>query len=321
MLVEYLSYIVTFIATGGLSVIGILTAYQLYHSGKKYEFLILLYQQIFLISFFVYSIWGNMVLRGLISDIEISEALAVKLAIFIPVIGLPFLTASWFMLLKFGFMINKRRFSNFTLLAVLLIIVSVAVLLVTLVQKEVIKIDGNPDLFIIRFFLFAKLLIHLFFFFAFIWPKQKKEEHHLSGFGIQQFLIHLAGVGVYSVLLGFFNFYGFVSSCFSILILFAISIFIPVTIKFNSKTEPDKSFNNNQLVGFDEFCQLFEISKREADIVREICSGKSNKAIAETLFISLQTVKDHTHRIYYKTDVNSRIQLSNLVREKTGINE
>jgi len=321
MRVEYLLYIVTFIATGGLSVIGILTAYQLYHSGKKYEFLILLYQQIFLISFFIYSIWGNLFIRGLISDIEISQALAFNLAISIPVIGLPFLTASWFMLLKFGFMINKRRFSNFILLSVLLFIVSVAILLVTLVQKGVIIIEGSPDLFIVRIFLIINLLIHLFLLFAFISSKQKKYELHGIGFGIQQFLIYLAGVGVYSVLLSFFNVFGFISSCFSILILFAISILIPVTIKFNSKTEPDKSFNNNQLVGFDEFCQLFEISKREADVVREICSGKSNKAIAETLFISLQTVKDHTHRIYYKTDVNSRIQLSNLVREKTGINE
>jgi len=32
----------------------------------------------------------------------------------------------------------------------------------------------------------------------------------------------------------------------------------------------------------------------------------------------LQTVKDHNHHIFIKTGVKSRVQLSNLVREKTG---
>lgn len=318
MLVEYLSFIVTFIATGGLSVIGILTAYQLYHTGKKPAFLILLYQQIFLISFFIYGIWGNLVLREVISDIEISPALAVKLAIFIPVLGLPFLTTSWFMLLKFGFTINKKRLSNFFLLAVLLFVVSVAILLVTLIQMGVIKIEGNPDLFIVRILLIANLLIHIFLLFAFILSKQNKEEINETGFGLKQFLIYLAGVGFYTVLLSIFDVFGFTSSCFSILILFAISILIPVIIKFNLKNELVEQVEPVEIIGFEDFCRFYEISKREAEIIREICSGKSNKAISDKLFITLQTVKDHTHHIYTKTEVSSRMQLANLVREKTG---
>ena len=41
----------------------------------------------------------------------------------------------------------------------------------------------------------------------------------------------------------------------------------------------------------------------------KICLGKTNKQIADELFISLQTVKDHTHRIYSKIGINSRMQL------------
>jgi DNA-binding CsgD family transcriptional regulator len=33
------------------------------------------------------------------------------------------------------------------------------------------------------------------------------------------------------------------------------------------------------------------------------------------LFISLQTVKDHTHRIYKKTGARNRVQLVNMVGE------
>lgn len=57
------------------------------------------------------------------------------------------------------------------------------------------------------------------------------------------------------------------------------------------------------------------ITKREPEIVEQICSGKTNQQIADTLFISLQTVKDHTHRIYGKIGIRSRIQLVNKVNE------
>jgi len=76
---------------------------------------------------------------------------------------------------------------------------------------------------------------------------------------------------------------------------------------FISETDKD--------ISFEEFCKKFEVSPRETDIVREICNGLSNKEISDKLFISLQTVKDHTHRIYMKTNVKSRVQLIYLVKE------
>ena len=51
------------------------------------------------------------------------------------------------------------------------------------------------------------------------------------------------------------------------------------------------------------------VTKRERQIVEKICLGKTNKQIADELFISLQTVKDHTHRIYSKFGINTRMQL------------
>jgi len=74
-------------------------------------------------------------------------------------------------------------------------------------------------------------------------------------------------------------------------------------------SEPERNYS------LEEFCKKYEVSPRETDIVREICNGLSNKEISDKLFISLQTVKDHTHRIYIKTNVKSRVQLIYLVRE------
>jgi DNA-binding NarL/FixJ family response regulator len=71
-------------------------------------------------------------------------------------------------------------------------------------------------------------------------------------------------------------------------------------------------------ISFEDFCKKFEISTREKDIIREICNGLSNQEISDRLFISLQTVKDHTHRIYMKTNVKSRAQLISIVNDIAG---
>jgi DNA-binding CsgD family transcriptional regulator len=58
----------------------------------------------------------------------------------------------------------------------------------------------------------------------------------------------------------------------------------------------------------------FGITKREGEVIRLICEGKSNKEIADRLFISMDTVKDHNHNIFRKTGVTNRVQLVNLFR-------
>jgi len=71
-------------------------------------------------------------------------------------------------------------------------------------------------------------------------------------------------------------------------------------------------------VSFEHFCTHYAISPREKEIILEICKGFSNQEIADRLFISLQTVKDHTHRIYGKTDCSSRSQLIHRVNDMEG---
>lgn len=57
------------------------------------------------------------------------------------------------------------------------------------------------------------------------------------------------------------------------------------------------------------------LSKREREIVDLICMGKSNKEIADTLFISIQTVKTHTYRVFRKLGIKNRVQLTNIVSD------
>ena len=57
-----------------------------------------------------------------------------------------------------------------------------------------------------------------------------------------------------------------------------------------------------------------EISRREQEIIEKICEGLTNQQISEMLFISLQTVKDHSHNIYKKLGVKNRVQMVNMIR-------
>ena len=54
---------------------------------------------------------------------------------------------------------------------------------------------------------------------------------------------------------------------------------------------------------------LYSLSPREAEILDRILLGKSNREIAESLFISLPTVKTHIAHILEKTGARSRLEV------------
>ena len=52
------------------------------------------------------------------------------------------------------------------------------------------------------------------------------------------------------------------------------------------------------------------ISTREREVVTLVCQGFRNKEIAEKMFISEQTVKNHLHNIFDKLGVSDRLELA-----------
>lgn len=48
------------------------------------------------------------------------------------------------------------------------------------------------------------------------------------------------------------------------------------------------------------------LSRREKEVLTELCKGKSYKMVAETLFISTDTVRSHVRHIYKKLEVHSQ---------------
>ncbi len=59
----------------------------------------------------------------------------------------------------------------------------------------------------------------------------------------------------------------------------------------------------------EDFIKNFSITKREQEIIIALLDGKSNKELAETLFVSEKTVETHLANIYRKVGVKNRLEL------------
>lgn len=60
----------------------------------------------------------------------------------------------------------------------------------------------------------------------------------------------------------------------------------------------------------------YKLTQREIEIVELIADGLSNQDIAEKLFISANTVRNHIYNIYRKMGIKNRYELINLVSNK-----
>jgi DNA-binding CsgD family transcriptional regulator len=63
----------------------------------------------------------------------------------------------------------------------------------------------------------------------------------------------------------------------------------------------------------DAFIRKYNISSREKEILHLLARGMSYKETGAALFISLPTAKTHVMNIYKKTNVNSKVELINLI--------
>ncbi|QYC44379.1 Transcriptional regulatory protein DegU [Nonomuraea coxensis DSM 45129] len=61
---------------------------------------------------------------------------------------------------------------------------------------------------------------------------------------------------------------------------------------------------------------FMSLSKREIEVMDLIADGESNGQIAQRLFLSEKTVKNHVNRIYAKLGVDSRVTAIGLWRSR-----
>jgi DNA-binding CsgD family transcriptional regulator len=90
--------------------------------------------------------------------------------------------------------------------------------------------------------------------------------------------------------------------------VFAIQIYHYISRYYFREYEPDPSALEEDVLFHD-----VRLSEREEQVTRLLILGRTNKEIADTLFVSVNTIKTHIKNIYRKLDVSNRIQLIHLV--------
>jgi len=306
-MLKILFYLV-FILSVALASAGIFLASRLRNTYKSENFSFLLYYQVFIFTFGFYGIWGHVLIGAFLAP-YISSELFTRFSNIALLMGLPFLVFAWLMLIQFSSGISGRKISKWFVFGFLIMNFSILFILGYIIARK----NSTEPTELIRYFLIAmnfaysllaSYLIHL--------PRKARAVIHDYDRRIIAPVLSLITATQCTLLL-FYTTQPWVGLIF-IFTFFGGNTFLPVYLSYGTMLLASASEPAGNL-SFEEFCRKYEISPRESEIIWEICNGLSNKEISEKLFISLQTVKDHTHRIYIKTNVKSRVQLINLVKE------
>lgn len=306
-----LLFYVVFLISVAMAALGIILSYRLKNRSDSECFASLLYFQVFIYIFGFYGIWGQVIIHEFLSAFLTPLQLA-RITELSVIVGLPFIVFAWLMLLRLAAGLSGRKNSNL-FVTIFLVVNFLIIAAIGYVEKEPGVLNIST---LIRFyFIIANLTCYFIAAYIIHLPRIGRAVIHDYDRRIIAVTIFVVML-LQSVPLAFFTTEWWLSLLF-IFAFFAGNAFLPLYLNYGTLIMVLKKEPQNDL-SFEGFCKKFEVSPRESDIIREICNGLSNKEISERLFITLQTVKDHTHRIYIKTNVKSRVQLITLVKEEVG---
>lgn len=266
--------------------------------------------------FSVYSVIGAQSLKFLLinqnsspSSIQSTEAILIAM-------GIPFLILSWYMLIRMSRELFQQEISKFFM------VLYFSLFVFSFIAYAALNIDiGGFEA--INFFMDRKQLLWTYsglmitaygIALIYIFTKRKSvsdinQRKAYSWFGIWNIII--VALMITFLQLSYFSvFFGMgyivVLTGFHLLPVLFLSIYIQ---RYFVPIVESPSFDE----GLQKIKKHFDISRREIEIITLICKGMSNQEISDSLYISLQTVKDHVYRIFIKTGVKNRVQLANLV--------
>lgn len=78
----------------------------------------------------------------------------------------------------------------------------------------------------------------------------------------------------------------------------------------------EKEAKQSDKLSLREATEKFHLTKRETKVLRYLLDGLENEEICEKLFITNNTLKKHILNVYRKLNINNRVQLFKLIREK-----
>jgi len=266
-------------------------------------------------AFGIYGIWGLAFLKTVLDQITISNKILLLLSQVIPYLGFPFLIMAWYMFLKFCYELSGLKIPRYVSLSYFFFHLFFFIALgwsIMNINGETSEVSGVSLIYV--FIALDIILTSWGLLLLFIKTHNTSLTYagFLSKYTLLSFLLLI--LRIISVI--FFHY--FPVSIPGFILMYFLSIVFPLLYFYKNINRIITTDHHGQILSsFENLLARYGITKREREIIEEVCTGKSNQEIADTLFISLQTVKDHTHRIYLKMDIKRRVQLIKMMQINT----
>ena len=274
------------------------------------------YYLIFTYIFGAYSIIGSQVIKFLLSDQKIAEETVQSAAVFLLVLGIPFLILGWYMFLRLTHEFFQQQLTNifvYSYFVISLLLFTVYVFL-NIYEGNIGAISFNigREEIIYVFSVLQTFLLGYGVLYMFILNRKTKDVNQrqaYSWFAIWYTIIIILNVLSLHLMplneiFGLFFILGYMG--FHLIPVLFLHLYLQ---KYYVAKVENEGFTDKMSSVIDKF----GISKRETEVFELICKGMTNQEISDSLFISVQTVKDHIYRIFLKTGVKNRVQLTNLL--------
>jgi DNA-binding CsgD family transcriptional regulator len=274
------------------------------------------YYQFLTVIFGIYGLIGSLLAQRILQSLESAPKMIITVGQVIPFIGIPFLIIGLYLFIKMCLEMTgktiSRRFTLIYFLFHLLFFLIYGLVLLKLHQKETDSYTLFPAIIRFTLIILQTVIMAIAAFILFKGARQlKNTPRSLRIRNFAFWIISLQAVVLVLFLLSDRSIY----LTLAYLLLYFIAPLPPLLYlaKFQdinwNRTSPA-----GEMASLAEYYAKNEITRREKEIIELILKGLTNQEIADSLFITLQTVKDHTHNIFLKTGVRNRVELINIIR-------
>lgn len=277
----------------------------------------LFYNNVLTTIFGIYGLLGTLFIKMVLDDLNISKQIAETIILILPFLGFPFLVTAWYMFIKVsreitGGTLSKAFTIGYFVFQVVFFLSSWLVLLKNY------GLDGprweitTTALKFSFLFLFSIAYMYSYYLLYFKGSRLKSmvQRKEVLYFGHINLIVQL-----FAIFLFLKSENNIIISAIFLIIFFGGGIpavlFLKSYLNKNSVSIQSHDYDQGSIL---TYLTKQEVSKRESEIIEKICEGMTNQQVADALFISLQTVKDHAHNIYIKLGVKNRVQMVNLMR-------
>lgn len=274
------------------------------------------YFLIFSYIFGVYSIIGSQTINYYLSFQTIEADTIISASSILIALGIPFLILSWYMLFRLAKELFREQLNWIFLVAFfafsMLFFMAFILLNLNIFPAGEIEFMKQQTLLPRTFSLLSLLIFGYVTVYILVKAGKLKDIHHRKAYRLFA-VSYIVYIIITTLLLNLAEAWKWFGLTFVFLYMgfhLVPALFMTNYLNLHFVASVEKVAFSDHL---DHFVKKFSISKREKEIVELICKGMTNQQISDSLFISLQTVKDHVYRIFIKTGVKNRVQLINLI--------